>query len=455
MSGSMNSAATGFPRFALIFSALFVLSALPVALSDLLPLVDYPNHLARMYILAHLPTSPTLQAFYAVEWRPIPDLAMDSIVPTLSRVVPLIWAGKLFVLLTFLLLTGGVAAPRLPAPLQSRLPLGIPELSVRRWPRALRDRAVDRVAWPRHRAAPRRGRRACTCGLFLAPHGVRRLWIAPRRVRGRPAVAPPSGGPRLDRESRCRGHALHSAISHPAAGIPCSDVRDHQLRILRAQIRHALQRFRQLQPSLRHRLLCRRLHRSRSRLLAALDPTRAGHGAVPFSADSGFPPASQPAFHGVRRGPSPARRDRAGNRRGHLLGSAPSGGRAAVPRGGGRVARHSSGSRRCGLASDGAGICSGGCGFRSRPCGEPDRGCVPRLGSSRRRDSDGPPAGLGHRRARGFRADPGGVCESAAREAANALSRARQRGASGEIVECAGAGFATPDSGASRSIRAL
>ncbi len=110
MSGSMNSAATGFPRFALIFSALFVLSALPVALSDLLPLVDYPNHLARMYILAHLPTSPTLQAFYAVEWGPIPDLAMDSIVPTLSRVVPLIWAGKLFVLLTFLLLTGGVAA---------------------------------------------------------------------------------------------------------------------------------------------------------------------------------------------------------------------------------------------------------------------------------------------------------------------------------------------------------
>ncbi|HLJ20418.1 MAG TPA: hypothetical protein VKU84_09480 [Stellaceae bacterium] len=94
----------------LVFAALFVLCALPLSLGAILPLVDYPNHLARMYLLANLPSSPTLQAFYAIDWHPLPNLGMDAVVPTLSRVVPLVWAGKIFVLLTFLLLAGGVAA---------------------------------------------------------------------------------------------------------------------------------------------------------------------------------------------------------------------------------------------------------------------------------------------------------------------------------------------------------
>jgi len=102
--------ATGLPRPALVFSALFVLAAIPVSLSTILPLVDYPDHLARMYLLAHLPDSPTLQTYYATDWHPLPNLAMDAIVPILSRVIPLVSAGKLFVLATFLLLAGGVAA---------------------------------------------------------------------------------------------------------------------------------------------------------------------------------------------------------------------------------------------------------------------------------------------------------------------------------------------------------
>jgi hypothetical protein len=101
--------ATGLPRPALVFAALFVLAAIPVSLSTMLPLLDYPNHLARMYLLAHLQDSPTLQTYYAVDWRPLPNLAMDATVPFLSRLIPLQWAGKIFVLVTFLLLSGGVA----------------------------------------------------------------------------------------------------------------------------------------------------------------------------------------------------------------------------------------------------------------------------------------------------------------------------------------------------------
>jgi hypothetical protein len=81
-----------------------------VLICDTLPLVDYPNHLARMQLLASVPASPLLQQFYAIQWRPIPDLAMDAIVPPLLALLPLAWAGKLFVLATFLLIAGGTAA---------------------------------------------------------------------------------------------------------------------------------------------------------------------------------------------------------------------------------------------------------------------------------------------------------------------------------------------------------
>ena len=107
-------AATALPalsarRFALLFAALFAVAAVPVLVCDTLPLFDYPNHLARMHILADLSRSPDLQRFYAIQWRPVPNLAMDAIVPALAHIMPLDWAGKAFVLTTLLLLAGGAA----------------------------------------------------------------------------------------------------------------------------------------------------------------------------------------------------------------------------------------------------------------------------------------------------------------------------------------------------------
>jgi len=98
-----------FPRFAALFAALLSLASLPLWRGEMLPLLDYPNHLARMYLLAHLAQEPRLQQFYEVVWRPVPNLAMDAVVPTLSLLLPLALAGKLFVLATFFLITGGVA----------------------------------------------------------------------------------------------------------------------------------------------------------------------------------------------------------------------------------------------------------------------------------------------------------------------------------------------------------
>lgn len=107
--GGIDLADMPFRVFAAAFVALLLAVCIPLALTPLPPLVDYPNHLARMHLLAALNGSPTLRQYYALAWRPLPDLAMDVLVPPLLGVVSLSTAGKLFLLATYFSSTGGVA----------------------------------------------------------------------------------------------------------------------------------------------------------------------------------------------------------------------------------------------------------------------------------------------------------------------------------------------------------
>jgi hypothetical protein len=84
------------------FALLLTLSAVPVFSTVLPPLVDYPNHLARMHLLVE-----GGDAFYTVHWAVLPNLAEDLIVPPLARVLPLDIAAKLFLVMIFALMAGG------------------------------------------------------------------------------------------------------------------------------------------------------------------------------------------------------------------------------------------------------------------------------------------------------------------------------------------------------------
>jgi hypothetical protein len=110
MAGRVDLADMPFRVFAALFLLCFALVCAPLLLTPVPPLVDYPNHLARMYLLAELGHTPALQPFYAVAWRPVPNLAMDALVPPLLRVLPLEWAGKLFLAATYFILAAGPAA---------------------------------------------------------------------------------------------------------------------------------------------------------------------------------------------------------------------------------------------------------------------------------------------------------------------------------------------------------
>jgi hypothetical protein len=63
------------------YGVVFGLLAVPIMSVVVPPLVDYPNHLARMHILAAYADSPALQANYIIAWKLSPYLAMDLIIP--------------------------------------------------------------------------------------------------------------------------------------------------------------------------------------------------------------------------------------------------------------------------------------------------------------------------------------------------------------------------------------
>lgn len=69
----------------------------PVWLVKYPPLLDYPNHLARTFVLAHL-KDPTYHfgAFYSADWGPYPYLGMDVVLVSLQKFLSAETAGKVF-----------------------------------------------------------------------------------------------------------------------------------------------------------------------------------------------------------------------------------------------------------------------------------------------------------------------------------------------------------------------
>src|SRR5438128_9210751 len=107
-SGVSSVGSVSRPGMIIALIVVFLTVALiPLFTCSPLPLADYPNHLARMYIINSLPHSPTLQRYYEVHWQLIPNLALDLIVPQLARFLPVEQAMLMFTSLTLTLLVAG------------------------------------------------------------------------------------------------------------------------------------------------------------------------------------------------------------------------------------------------------------------------------------------------------------------------------------------------------------
>lgn len=90
----------------IVLAVLAAVSLLPVLLTPIPAMVDYPNHLARMYILSQSGT-PDANPHYEVTWAFYPNLGMDLLVPQLARLMSVESATRLFLLLSQLLIVTG------------------------------------------------------------------------------------------------------------------------------------------------------------------------------------------------------------------------------------------------------------------------------------------------------------------------------------------------------------
>jgi hypothetical protein len=118
MSGAASDAATvaaaarawniGTLRVVLAYVLVGGLALSPLVLVAVPALVDYPNHLARMWILAHPHGAAAVN--YLPHWQLLPTLAMDFVVPPLALIMPIELAGRVFIAATLASLLLGTAA---------------------------------------------------------------------------------------------------------------------------------------------------------------------------------------------------------------------------------------------------------------------------------------------------------------------------------------------------------
>lgn len=95
------------------WSTLALLSVIllaPLLIADVPPILDYPNHLARFFLLAAGPDDPVLGPLFTPRWSIIPNLASDVVGPLLLRVLPVHVAGRCLLGGILLLNLAGVLA---------------------------------------------------------------------------------------------------------------------------------------------------------------------------------------------------------------------------------------------------------------------------------------------------------------------------------------------------------
>src|SRR5579863_3047554 len=69
----------------------------PIWIAPFPPLLDYPNHLARAFVLAHLDDPNfSFREFYRADWGAYPYLGMDASLAVLVRLFPIETAGRVY-----------------------------------------------------------------------------------------------------------------------------------------------------------------------------------------------------------------------------------------------------------------------------------------------------------------------------------------------------------------------
>ena len=103
-----TAAGHGNPRVVLTaFIVLFALTCVPIFLVEVPLLNDYPQHIARVYILAFRDSSQYLMEYYKPDWSFQTNLAIEAMLVPLARFLDIEIAGKIFLVLVLFSLASG------------------------------------------------------------------------------------------------------------------------------------------------------------------------------------------------------------------------------------------------------------------------------------------------------------------------------------------------------------
>lgn len=101
----------GLPLWLLISVPLLaVVLLVPFMATPIPPLLDYPDHVAEMYVIAHAAADPLLSKVYSIHWTVVANSGVELVMPILLRWVPLWDAGRSFLIVALLLPQAGMIA---------------------------------------------------------------------------------------------------------------------------------------------------------------------------------------------------------------------------------------------------------------------------------------------------------------------------------------------------------
>ena len=82
---------------------------MPFAATPIPPLLDYPDHVAEMFVIARTPSDPVLASVYSIHWSIVANSGVELLMPPLLRWLPLWPTGEAFLILSLLLPLAGAA----------------------------------------------------------------------------------------------------------------------------------------------------------------------------------------------------------------------------------------------------------------------------------------------------------------------------------------------------------
>lgn len=91
----------------ILIAILFLAGLIPLFVTPVIPSIDFYNHMARFFAIAHIDASPVLHSNYQTHWSLMPDIAGDIVFPPILRLVPPSIGGHIIAILVLAVLYGG------------------------------------------------------------------------------------------------------------------------------------------------------------------------------------------------------------------------------------------------------------------------------------------------------------------------------------------------------------